>query len=182
LYPAQPWPHKNHERLVAAFANSLGDLPPGLQLVFTGRPFTQEHPAARLVAERGLGSRIRHLGLRSPLEVRALFQECEALVFPSLFEGFGMPVAEAIIAGKPVACSNRTSLPEIAGDAALMFDPTDTGQIGASIVELFARPGLRQSLANEALRRRTQFGARRSALATLGVYERAFGMATRDAA
>jgi glycosyltransferase involved in cell wall biosynthesis len=96
------------------------------------------------------------------------------LVFPSLFEGFGMPVAEALIAGKPVACSNVTSLPEIAGDAALMLDPHDTQDMAARLLELATRADLRAELSERALRRRTLFSARRSALQTLSIYHRVF--------
>jgi glycosyltransferase involved in cell wall biosynthesis len=174
FYPAQSWPHKNHERLVAAFAQARSEIPRDIKLVFTGSAFAPGHPAGRLIAEHGLGSRVMHLGLRSPLEMRALYQECLALVFPSLFEGFGMPVAEAIIAGKPVACSNRSSLPEIAGEAAVMFDPEDEDQMGRCMLEISTDAGLRESMSHAARQRRRVFGERRSALATLAVYENVF--------
>jgi len=124
--------------------------------------------------ESGPDSGILHLGWRSPLEVRALFQACHALVFPSLFEGFGMPVAEAIIAGKPVACSNATSLPEIAGDAAVMFDPNDVQDMAAKIEQVATDEALRAALAAAALRRRALFSARDTAARTLAVYARVF--------
>lgn len=174
FYPAHCWPHKNHERLVEAFGRVTSELPNDLNLVLTGRPFPPEHPAVALVQELGLGSRVLHLGFRSPLEIRALFQECVALVFPSLFEGFGMPVAEAIIAGKPVACSNVTSLPEIAGDAAITFDPTDVNEMAGRILDIATEPGLRVSLAAAARKRQHVFSARLSAIKTLAVYEDVF--------
>src|SRR6185503_15266227 len=142
-------------------------LPHGMTLILTGRPFPKEHPAAALMGQERLSSRVRHLGYRSPLEIRALFQECTALVFPSLFEGFGMPVAEAIIAGKPVACSNVASLPEIAGDAAVTFNPNDVEEMAARILEIATSPELRASLTAAARRRRPMFSASRSALKTL---------------
>jgi glycosyltransferase involved in cell wall biosynthesis len=174
LYPAQPWAHKNHAGLLRAIAAIAAELPPDLTVILTGRPFAPDHPAAALLREPALHTRVRHLGYRSPLEVRALMQECEALVFPSLFEGFGMPVAEAIIAGKPVACSNVTSLPELAGDAAAMFDPGDTDGMAARILEVATDARLRAALSEAARRRRTVFSARSSALRTLAVYERVF--------
>jgi glycosyltransferase involved in cell wall biosynthesis len=179
FYPAQCWPHKNHHRLIEAFGRIASELPGNLKLVLTGRPFPPEHPALALMHERGLGSRIQHLGFRSPLEIRALFQECMALVFPSLFEGFGMPVAEAIIAGKPVACSNVTSLPEIAGDAAITFDPRDVDEMAARIFDLATQPELRASLAAAARRRQHVFSAQLSAIKTLGVYEDVFEKMSR---
>jgi glycosyltransferase involved in cell wall biosynthesis len=174
FFPAHCWPHKNHARLVEAIQMIASELPRDLKLILTGRPFPADHPAVHAIREHGLEQRIVHLGYRSPLEVRALFQGCLGLVFPSLFEGFGMPVAEALIAGKPVACSNVTSLPEIAGDAALMLDPHDTQDMAARLLELATRADLRAELSERALRRRTLFSARRSALQTLSIYHRVF--------
>jgi alpha-1,3-rhamnosyl/mannosyltransferase len=81
-----------------------------------------------------------------------------------------MPVAEAIISGKPVLCSNITSLPEIAGDAALTFDPEDVAAIGQALVEIATSATLRDELSVAALRRRNLFAARRSAMQTLSAY------------
>ena len=172
LFPAHCWPHKNHARLVEAIDLVDSSLPADLKVVLTGNPFPQDHPAATLIREHGLARRIVHLGFRSPLELRALYQGCLAVVFPSLFEGFGMPVAESIISGKPVLCSNVTSLPEIAGDAALQFDPLDTQAIAVRILEIATQPSLRASLTQAALRRRAVFSARRTAVQTLAVYQR----------
>jgi len=173
FYPAHGWAHKNHAALLQAFEHALPRLPRELGLVLSGAPLEPEHPAAVLMRAPGLAGRLRHVGFRSPLEVRALFQACTALVFPSLFEGFGMPVAEAMIAGKPVACSNVTSLPEIAGDAALLFDPANVDDMAAGIVEIATHPELRAHLAAAALARRSIFSAREGALRTLSVYQRA---------
>ena len=174
FFPAHCWPHKNHARLVDAFSRVLNRLPKDLKLVLTGGSFPVDHPAAAMIHERGLESRIMHLGYRSPLEIRALFQGCMSLVFPSLFEGYGMPVAEAIIAGKPVLCSNITSLPEIAGDAALTFDPGDVDAISEALVEITTSPDLRAALSKAAIGRRNLFAARRSAVQTLSVYNRVY--------
>jgi len=174
FFPAHCWPHKNHAKLVEAFQMIAAELPRYFKLILTGRPFSADHPAAEAIRKHGLEQRIVHLGYRSPLEIRALFQGCLGLVFPSLFEGFGMPVAEALIAGKPVACSNVTSLPEIAGDAALMFDPLDANDMAARMLELATRADMRAELSERALRRRSLFSARRSALQTLSIYQRVF--------
>ena len=174
LFPGHGWPHKNHARLVEAFAQARHALPPDLTLVFTGRPFGPDHPALARIRESDLGSRIVHLGYRSRLELRALLHECHALVFPSLFEGFGMPVAEAIIAAKPVACSNVTSLPEIGGDAVLLFDPMDVDDIAKRLVDVSTRGDVRDALVQAARRRSTAFSAERSARQTLAVYDQAF--------
>ena len=171
FFPAHCWLHKNHARLVDAFARIVSELPQGTQLVMTGRTFPADHPAAVFIRDNNLSSRIVHLGYRSPLEVRALFQGSLALVFPSLFEGYGMPVAEAIIAGKPVLCSNVTSLPELAGEAALTFDPNNVEEIASSLLAVATDPELRRSLTEAAIRRRPLFSARRSAIQTLSIYQ-----------
>jgi glycosyltransferase involved in cell wall biosynthesis len=172
FFPAHCWPHKNHARLIEAFALILPHLRKEVKLVLTGRPFPDDHPARLLIEQHGLQDRVVHLGYRSPLEMKALFHSCLLLVFPSLFEGFGMPVAEAIIAGKPVACSNTTSLPEIAGDAALTFDPENIHDIGGRLLEIINDPVRREILANAARRRRPVFSARMSAIKTISLYRR----------
>ncbi len=174
LFPAHCWPHKNHLRLLQAFQAVLSELPPGLKLVFTGRPFPKDHPACGLFDEVARTGQVVHLGYRSPLEMKALFQGCELLVFPSLFEGFGMPVAEAIIAGKPVLCSNTTSLPEIAGEAALTFDPENVESIGRTLLECVGSPDIPKHLQQAALRRRGLFSARLSAVKTVSLYQRVY--------
>jgi len=174
FYPAHCWPHKNHAKLVEAFALVASDLPAELKLVLTGRAFPPEHPAAVLIREKRLGSRIIHLGFRSPLEIRALFQNCLALVFPSLFEGYGMPVVEAMHLGKPVLCSNVTSLPEIAGDAVLYFDPNDATDIARALLAVASQPSLRAALAQAAADRKPLFSARARAIETLTVYQRVY--------
>lgn len=173
-FPAHGWLHKNHARLVEAFALIQPHLPEDLLLVFSGKPFETDHPAHELIRQHSLGHRVRHLGYRSPLEVQALLHGCFALVFPSLFEGFGIPVMDAIIAGKPVACSNRTSLPEIAGEAALTFDPLNIHDIGGRLLEVINDPARRDALVEAGRQRRPLFSPRLSAVKTLAVYQQVY--------
>jgi glycosyltransferase involved in cell wall biosynthesis len=172
FFPAHSWPHKNHARLVEAFSVAVEGLPPNLDLVFVGRAFDEGHPAARLVHDRRLEQRVRHLGYRSPLEMRALYASAHALVFPSLFEGFGMPIVEAMIAGCPVACAAATSLPEIAGPAARLFDPLDIEDIARAIVDVAVDGEIRRELLAQGQRRRRLFAGKRIALETIAVYRR----------
>ena len=174
FFPAHGWPHKNHARLVAAFGQIAKELPADVRLVFTGQPFAPGHPARVAIAEHHLEKRVVHLGYRSPLEMRALYQRALALVFPSLFEGFGMPVAEAMIAGCPVACANTTSLPEIAGDAAVTFNPLDTTEMAGAMLQLAHDAALREHCITRGQQRRGLFSARLSAVKTLAVYRRVF--------
>ncbi len=128
LYPARPWRHKNHARLFEAFAR-LRERRPGLRLVLTGEGDYGPLPPG--VEARGRVSRD---------ELVRLYQGAAALAFPSLYEGFGMPVLEAMACGCPVACSNVTSLPEVAGDAARLFDPRDVDDIAAALEEVLEHP------------------------------------------
>ena len=174
FFPAHGWPHKNHGRLVAAFGLIVKDLPADVRLVFTGKPFPPDHPARAALVDHGLEKRVVHLGYRSPLEMRALYGGALALVFPSLFEGFGMPVAEAMIAGCAVACSNTTSLPEITGEAAVTFDPLDTDAMASAMLRLALDEELRADSIAAGQRRSVLFSARASALKTLTAYRRVF--------
>ncbi len=128
LYPARRWPHKNHERLFAAFARLRRD-DPELRLVLTGGG----HPPT---AADGIEVR----GLVSTDDLVDLYRRAAALVFPSLYEGFGQPPLEAMACGCPVACSTAGSLPEIVGDAARLFDPHDTAAIAEAVRDVLAAP------------------------------------------
>src|SRR5205085_10793154 len=126
LYPALGWPHKNHARLFEAFA-LLRSRRPGLRLVLTGYEGTVPDGAEA----RG----------RVPAdELVRLYRRAAALVFPSLYEGFGQPPLEAMACGCPVACSNAASLPEVVGDAARLFDPHDPEAIAAAVQDVLAAP------------------------------------------
>jgi len=139
LYPANFWPHKNHRMLLVAFGQ-LHRRHPDLKLVLTGAERPDPEPLVEASRRMGLGDAVRVAGWVSDGELAALLRGCRALVFPSLYEGFGMPVVEAMACGRPVACSRATSLPEVAGDAALYFDPRRPGEI-AGALERLARGG-----------------------------------------
>lgn len=120
LYPANLWPHKNHRRILQAFELFLGRCRRPMSFIFTG------HPNGWAELRRAFPRlSIQHLGFVTPQFLRALYEGARALVFFSLFEGFGTPLLEAFSARTPVICSNTTSLPEVGGDAVLTCDPTD---------------------------------------------------------
>lgn len=136
FYPAQPWLHKNHAGLLTAIRLIDGTLPGDIKLVMTGQPLPPDHPAADLMRDPVVAERSVHLGYRSPEEIAALYACAEALVFPSLFEGFGMPIIEAMQQECPVLCGGHTSLPEIAGEAALFIDPGSSESIADGILRI----------------------------------------------
>jgi glycosyltransferase involved in cell wall biosynthesis len=102
-------------------------------------------------------------GFVSPVELRGLYSLSRALVFPSRFEGFGLPVCEAFAAGVPVASSDATGLPEVVGDAGLLFDPGEAEAIADAIERLWTDQGLRDELAERGRRRAAEFSWDRTA-------------------
>lgn len=172
FFPSHAWPHKNHLALVDAFAG-ISKSETNIQLVMTGGRFDESHPVAKRIRELDLESRIVHLGYRTPFEIRCLFKEALALVYPSLFEGFGMPVAEAILAGTPIACSDIAPLREVGGDAILTFDPHDPSDIESKILQLLENRELREDLIGKGKKRRGLFEPSRIAQQTSDLYRRA---------
>lgn len=155
LYPARRWPHKNHERLFSAFERLRRERP-GLRLVLTGGGRWDSLPD-------GVEAR----GIVSAAELVSLYQRAAALVFPSLYEGFGQPPLEAMACGCPVACSDAASLPEVCGAAARLFAPDDSEAIAAALSEVLADP---DPWVERGLARAAEFTWERSAAAYEAVY------------
>jgi glycosyltransferase involved in cell wall biosynthesis len=162
-------PHKNLERLFEAFARvTLETLP---VLVVPGYATSFEHDLLRR-AELAAPGRVRFTGWLEDDALEGFYRAASCFVFPSLAEGFGLPVLEALARGVPVACSNASSLPEVAGDAALYFDPFDTDAITRAIDRLLGEPELRQRLATAGLERARSFTWEAAASRTLETYRR----------
>ena len=170
FYPAATWPHKNHTTLLAAFrllkdaARFDGDL------VLSGIA-KQGHAAVQQEIERlGLTDCVRMSGYFSMQDLPAFYRCAELLAFPSLFEGFGLPVLEAMACGCPVVCADATSLPEIAGGAALLFPPKDAAGLALQMQRVLEDSSLRSSLRQAGLGRAACFSWQRTARETLAVY------------
>lgn len=130
LYPANFWRHKNHKILFVAFAMLRANYPQlNIKLVCTGALGKRRDELKRVVNLMGLSECIIFPGYLHDKEFACIMSGCKAVIFPSLYEGFGMPIVEAMLYGKPVLCSNKASLPEVAGDAALFFDPRKPHEI-----------------------------------------------------
>jgi glycosyltransferase involved in cell wall biosynthesis len=164
-------PHKNLRGLLDA----LGRIPPERRplLVLPGYPTPHEEELKAHAAALGVDGDVRFPGWTSAADVEGLFALCAAFVFPSFYEGFGLPVLEAMARGVPVACSDRASLPELAGDAALLFDPDDPAAIAAAIERLLGDPAEAQRLRAAGRVRAARFSWARAAELTLATYERA---------
>ena len=184
-------PRKNLTRLIEAFAmleaRDLGleaseevarsnpqPLASSLRLVIAGKRGWLTEAIERRAAELGVADRVLFTGYVPDGDVPALLSGALGFVFPSLYEGFGMPVLEAMACGAPVLASNSSSLPEVAGDAALLVDPTNTAAIAAAMARLAQEPALRAELRARGLARAAQFTWERCAEQTLAVLRGAY--------
>ena len=167
-------PHKNLARLLGALARIDADRRP--LLVLPGYPTWHEGELRERAAALGVSDDVRFLGWVSAEELEGLWGLARAFVFPSMYEGFGLPVLEAMARGVPVACSSASSLPEVAGDAALLFDPYDEAAIAAAIEALLVEDErTRARTRARGLARAQQFSWQRTARETLASYARALG-------
>ncbi len=169
-------PHKNLVRLVRAVARAQAAAPArDLTLVIAG-PWDPRYPEARAaVRDAGIESRVRFLGPIADEALPALYAGALAFVFPSLYEGFGLPVLEALAAGAPTITSRRSSLPEVAGDAALLVDPEDELALADAIGRLADDAGLRAELRARGRRRAAEFTWERVADAMIEIYRAVAG-------
>ena len=174
LYIGTLQPRKNLERVVAAFAR-LAALPEldGVQLVLTGRRGWLYDSLFAQVNALGLAGRVLFPGYVAEGDLPALYAGALAFVFPSLYEGFGLPVLEAHAYGVPVLTANNSSLPEVAGDAALLVDPHDVDAIADAMYRLATDAALRQDLIRKGLENVKRFSWEKCARETLAVLEEA---------
>ena len=145
VYPAKAWPHKNHLRLVAAL-KLLRDRGIDVPVVLTGNQGGSEIEVLAKARALGVADLVRFVGFVTPSELVAIYRMARMMVFPSLFEGWGLPVVEAMSAGLPVACSNVTCLPAVTAGAAELFDPADTAAIADAIGRVWSDNRLRERL------------------------------------
>jgi glycosyltransferase involved in cell wall biosynthesis len=169
LYVGTLHPRKNLVRLVRAFGASVASEHPSLQLVLAGKEgwLTDEIQAA--VRRLGLEDRVLLTGYVPEDDLPAMLSGALAFVFPSLFEGFGLPVLEAMACGTPVLCSEVSSLPEVAGEAALLVDPLDTDALAEALARIVADADLRHELVTRGFQQVQQFSWQRCARETLEV-------------
>jgi glycosyltransferase involved in cell wall biosynthesis len=157
LYPAQTWPHKNHVRLLEAIARLRDESGTAIPLICPGKQTRHYRDIRDLVSSLGLAETTSFPGFVSSLELRGLYELGTALVFPSRFEGWGLPVCEAFDAGLPVASSTATGLPDVVGDAGLLFDPDDVPEMASQLQRLWTDPELRARLRERGRKRAARF-------------------------
>ena len=158
IYPANFWRHKNHEILLTAFGMACGQgLSSKIKLICTGSPGERSIFLSNATKAMNLEGGIIFPGFVSTGELSVLLSNALGMIFPSLYEGFGLPVMEAMAVGVPVACSNLTSLPEVASSAAILFDPRVPSQIARAMIDIERNDDLRSSLVNLGLDRADLF-------------------------
>jgi glycosyltransferase involved in cell wall biosynthesis len=170
-------PHKNLLALIGALAAIPSAERP--VLVLPGYPTAHERELRARAQALGVERDVRLRGWIDERELEGIWSLADAFVFPSLYEGFGLPVLEAMARGVPVACSNASSLPEVAGDAALLFDPRDESAIAGAITRLLSDPELAERLRERGRERARQFTWERTARATIESYGRALAAPAR---
>ena len=172
LYIGTIEPRKNLVRLVSAFA-SIAAADPNIKLVIAGMKGWMYDSLFQTVGRLGLETRVIFTGFIPEADKPFLMAAARVFIYPSLYEGFGIPVLEALACGVPTITSNTSSLPEVAGDAALMIDPLQTTEIAEAIKTLLTDHGLREQLRAKSKRQAEQFTWERTAALTLKAYANA---------
>ncbi len=173
LYFGGNKPHKNLERLVRAYLR-LADAP---TLVIAGQWEARYPEALNIVKQAGAEGRVRFLGPVTATDAPALYSGAKLFVFPSVYEGFGLPPLEALACGVPVACSNASALPEVVGEAALLFDPLDEAAIATTIKRALGDEALLADLRQRGLARAATLTWDKAAAETAAVYAALVGAA-----
>ena len=167
-------PRKNIARLVEAFAAAVrNDISPGKvipKLVIAGKAQWRESEVFQAVQQAGLDGRVLFPGYVEDGDLPALYSAAAVFVYPSLYEGFGLPPLEAMACGAPVISTNAASLPEVVGDAALVVEPTDVAALAQALRDVLSQPGLQADLRQRGFARAAQFSWERCAAETLAAY------------
>jgi len=174
-------PRKNHPGLVKAFAQAQKKKGGPAMLALAGGKGWLYEETRQVVAELKLENKVRFLGRVSDLELMTLYSLADVFAFPSFSEGFGIPPLEAMACGAPVITSNTSSLPEIAGDAALLVDPQDVKALGHAITHLLENEQLREELRQKGYQRAQLYTWSASASKMLSVYQKLYDGVTNFA-
>lgn len=172
IYPAHDFPHKNHGNLIRSFQRLVEERGHDVDLVLTGQTGKRWGGIEAEVRRRGLDERVHHLGFIDHGDVLQLIRSAAALVFPSGFEGFGLPLLEAMACGTPVLASDVSCIPEIAGDGAYLIDPGDESAWVVGMDRVLSDPQLAQQLVTRGRANLARFSWRKCVAETRSVLER----------
>ena len=172
FYPAITWPHKNHEVILRALAILKTERGVTPHVFFTGSSAGHRSILDRLAQDLRVGNQLHFLGFVSSTELQGIFRSATAMLFPSKFEGFGLPILEAFHAQLPVLSSDATTLPEVARDGARYFDPDSPEELSALMWEILEQPRLRQDLIEKGTFVLSQFSIKNTATKLQALYAR----------
>lgn len=175
FYPAATWPHKNHKRLLEAVKIMSERYAFDGSLVLTGIAMQSHAEINKEINRLGLSSQVKILGYLPAADLPYLYNCARLMVFPSLFEGFGIPLVEAMACGCPVVCADATSLPEVVGAAGMLFDPLDPGGMAETIWSAWNDEGTLARMRAGGFERAKSFNWDDAALKTMAVYNQAGG-------
>ncbi len=182
LYVGKFEKRKNIFRILEAYRHFIAAQGRDIQLVMVGKPDWNENAVMAKIAALGLQGLVVTPGYVCAEDLPALYSGARMFVFPSLWEGFGFPVLEAMACGLPVVTSNTTGLAEVAGDAALLVDPEDSRAIAEAMLQCQQNESLRQQLIDNGYRRLALFSWKQCARQTLRAYEQALADCRRERA
>ena len=171
-YPAATWPHKNHRTLLEALKRMKDRYKFDGNLVLTGIAMQSHGELLATIEHMGLKDSVKVLGYLPYSELPYIFNMARIMVFPSLFEGFGIPVAEAMACGCPVVCSNVTSIPEVIGDSGVMFDPNSPDDIADKLWIVWNNDAKRKAMSVSGIERVKMFSWETTARKTLESYQK----------
>ena len=180
FYPAVTWPHKNHEiilRAIHILKSEHGDVP---HIFFTGSSTDHRMTLDKLGRDLGISEQLHFLGFVTPAELQAIFRTATAMIFPSKFEGFGLPILEAFHARLPVLSSNATTLPEVAREGALYFDPDSPPELSVLMKRILNEPELRQDLIEKGILVLSHYSIKDTAANFQQLYESAVLLSSQD--
>jgi glycosyltransferase involved in cell wall biosynthesis len=169
-YPANGWRHKDHETLVRAFL-MVREKRRDVRLVLSGCAFDVMDRLCPIFESLDEARAVRHLGYVDRDDTVGLYAAASVMVFPSRFEGFGLPLLEAMACGTPIVCSPVASIPEVAGDAVLYVDPGEPASLAAAVLRLLEDDVLRARLAQAGRKRVSRFSFTETARHTLAVFD-----------
>lgn len=169
LYVSEIERAKNLTTLIKAYSILPAEIKAEYELFVVGKKGNDSDNVLRLIKENKIEDRVQFFGFVSDEELEKLYAQAYCFVFPSVFEGFGLPVLEAMAKGTPVICSNSSSIPEVGGDAVLTFDPYDEKMLSNQIIKLVEEDGLRDSMVHKGVVRAKMFNKAYAAKETLNV-------------
>ena len=166
------FPHKNAKGLITIFASAQKEFTHNCSLVIIGAPENQEAELYQIAQKNKIEKQVKILGYIPSDDYCALLKGASLFAFPSLFEGFGLPILEAMACGTPVIASNRTSIPEVAGDAAVICDPDDKEKFAQHMTEIINQESLKKQLAQKGVQRAAMFSWEKAARQTYSLFKK----------